>query len=1134
MSERVPFPPVPGGYPFPRLELEVLEHWRAHDVFRRSVEQRPADRVWTFYEGPPTANNVPHVGHVVTRVVKDLFPRFQTMRGRRVPRKAGWDTHGLPVEIEVEKRLGFSGKQQIEAYGIAEFNRACLESVHTYERQWRAMTERVGYWIDMDDPYLTYSNEYVESVWWSLKRLWDRGLLAQDYKIQPYCARCGTTLSSHEVAQNYKEAEDPSVWVLFPARAGQEVATVDGPPLAVGPELRLVAWTTTPWTLLAHVGLAANPEMVYRVVERPDRPGERLLFGDALDRPVPLEVDEDGKRRRLDLRELPALARVRGRDLEGVRYDRPFATGAKLGDKGWENPHPRFADARPSDEHGWRVVLGDYVTASEGTGLVHTAPPFGEDDYRTGIEYKLDMLMTVTSEGRIAENPGIEAFAGLWFKEADPPITRDLRGRGLLLHGERYRHNYPFCWRCDSPLLYYASLSWFIRTTHKRDLLVGYNEKIEWHPPHVGEGRFGNWLENVVDWALSRKRYWGTPLPIWRCETCGERECIGSYEDLFARSGAPRPADLLDRSQFDPHRPFIDQVAWPCSAAGCGGTMRRVDDVIDAWYDSGAMPFAQHHYMGSPLPHFDPEPKEDGERVGFPAQLISEAIDQTRGWFYTLHALGVLLFDSVAYERCIVLGHVTDEKGRKMSKRLGNVVEPMQVIEETGADALRWYFYVNDPEQSSRFSSALVREAAQGFLLPLWNALSFFTIYANLDGWRPGKAPDVPLAVRPELDRWILLQLDGTVSRLDFYLEQCHVADAARDLERLVDDLTNWYIRRSRARFWSAAGADPTKESAYQTLYEVLTTLTHLLAPFVPFVAEVLHGHLVRSQDPSAPVSVHLAGWPATRRYHGLLGDGAADLTRGMSVARRIVGLGRAARSAHELRVRQPLRSVTVVGTVPGLRGVDGVPGWVERYAAILEEELNVKSVRVAADRSAFVHHEVRPNFRLLGKRLGARMPRLKAALEAADGDALAAALAAEGHVEVEVDGEPLRLAPEELEVRLIEKEGLATASDRELLVALDTTLTPELVAEGWAREVVHRLQAARKEADLDYADRIRVRYRAAGPLEEALGAHRDWIAGETLATSLEATQDGGGLTPAPIDEHEFAFAIERAAKREG
>jgi isoleucyl-tRNA synthetase len=1155
MSPDRDFPAVPGGYPFPRLEREVLDAWRRDDVFRRSLALPAPRGEWVFYEGPPTANNVPHVGHVVTRVVKDLFPRYRTMRGFRVPRKAGWDTHGLPVEIEVEKRLGFSGKQQIEAYGIAEFNAACLESVHTYERQWRAMTERVGYWTDLDHPYLTYSNGYIESVWWALAQLWRQGLLQQDYKIQPYCARCGTTLSSHEVAQNYKDAEDPSVWVLFPARPGQSVAAVEGGTRALD-AVRLVAWTTTPWTLTAHVGLAVHPEMVYRVVAHPTRDGELLLFGDALDKPVPLEVEvhqdgkEAGKRKKTDLREQPVLWRVRGKDLEGVRYERPYAIPLQAAERVAEAPHHAFVEAPPSDDAGWRVVLGDYVTTSEGTGLVHTAPPYGEDDYRTGITYGLPIYRTVLGDGKMAPLPGIEAVAGLWFKEADPPITRDLKQRGLLLHGERYKHSYPFCWRCDSPLLYYASLSWFVRTTLRREQLVAKNRSIDWHPPAIGEGRFGNWLENVVDWALSRRRYWGTPLPIWRCEECGKTECVGTYAELFAKSGQPLPTDLYDRARFDPHRPFVDGITWSCDGeaagegadgAACTGTMRRVDEVIDAWFDSGAMPFAQHHYIGQPRPDFNPDPK-DGALRGFPAAWISEAVDQTRGWFYTLHVLGVLLFDSVAYRSCVVLGHVNDEQGRKMSKRLGNVVEPMAVIEETGADALRWYFYVNNPEQPSRFSAALVREAAQGFLLPLWNALSFFTIYANLDGWHPGTegsaAGATPLAERPELDRWMLLRLDELVEQTTRHLDALDSTAAARGLEAFVDDLTNWYIRRSRSRFWSGAEAGDgeatspvalsdaasSKHSAYETLYEVLTTLARLLAPFAPFFAEVLHRHLVRSQVEGAADSVHLEPWPEPRGHAAVLGAEAARLTGAMALVQRVVALGRAARAAHELKTRQPLRAVTVVGHHD--LGLDAV---LARYGALVEEELNVKSVRLAENRADFVSHEVRPNFRVLGKRLGAKMPRVKAALEAADGDALAAQLESAGVVRIDLDGETVELARDEVEVRLNERPGLATAGDRDLLVALDTALTPDLVAEGWAREVVHRIQAARKEQDLDYADRIRVRYRAEAELAAAVAAHRDWIAGETLAVELVEAASADGLQGAPVEGREFAFGMEKA-----
>jgi isoleucyl-tRNA synthetase len=1088
------FPDVPGDYPFPHLEQEVLAEWRAGAIFEQT-QTRPAPLGdFVFFEGPPTANNVPHVGHVVTRVVKDLIPRYRTQRGYRVLRKAGWDTHGLAVEIEVEKRLGFSGKQQIEEYGIAEFNRACLESVHTYERQWRSMTERIGYWLDLDHAYNTYANTYLESVWWALAELWRKGLLVESYKIQPYCARCGTTLSSHEVAQNYRDADDPSIWTLFPLRPGQRIETLDGAAWEAGPRLSLVAWTTTPWTTLANVGLAVSPKLTYRILAHPARPGDFLLLGDELGTPVPLVIEEDGKRRQIDLREQPTLARVAGSALEGLLYDRPFTY---------------FFPEEPG-----KVVLGDYVTAADGTGLVHTAPPFGEDDYQTGLRYGLPLILSVDGEGRLVAGAG--PFAGLWFKDADPKIVHDLKSRGLLLHNDRYRHSYPFCWRCDRPLLYYATRSWFVKTTVARDALIAKNREIHWHPEHVGEGRFGNWLENVVDWALSRNRYWGTPLPIWTCD-CGSQRAIGSFAELFAAAGRPLPADPYDPAQFDPHRPAIDGAEFELPCGQCGGTMRRVSYVIDAWFDSGSMPFAQHHY-----PFENRELIDD--RRQFPADFIAEAVDQTRGWFYTLHVLATLLFDSVAYRDCIVMGHVNDDQGRKMSKRLGNVVEPMAVIAESGADALRWYFCINNPEVPSRFSARLVREAAQGFLLPLWNALSFFTIYANLDGWRPTRAPRPAdtrsaFAARPALDRWVLLRLDRLVTATTEHLDAYRITEAARGCEEFLDDLTNWYIRRSRARFWAAdsaavavdaegtaTAAAADKDSAYGALYEVLTTLARLLAPFVPFVADVLHRHLVRSmaQDDAGSAgsagsvsnvaaSVHLESWPqpvAERSDPGL--------EAGMAAVQRIVGLGHAARNAHGLKTRQPLTAVTLVAADAQLRQT------VEPYGDLLRDELNVREVRWAADRSQYVFHEIRPIFPKTGPRFGKRMPLVKKALAAADGDALAAEIERTGGLTLRLDDEDVHLAADEVEVHLAEKAGMATQGDRELLVALDTHVTDELRQEGRARELVHQIQVWRKDRGLDYADRIRIAFHGGEELARVIALHAAYIQEETLTVALD------------------------------
>jgi isoleucyl-tRNA synthetase len=1082
------FPDVPGGYPFPKLELETLAAWKRERVFERTLEERRGADPFVFFEGPPTANNVPHVGHVLTRVVKDLFPRFQTMRGRYVARKAGWDTHGLAVEIEVEKALGLSGKKDIENLvpgdrraSIEAFNRKCFDSVMTYEEKWRAMSERVGYWIDMDDPYFTYSNGYVESVWWSLKTLHEKNLLYEGFKIQPYCARCGTTLSSHEVAQNYKEAEDPSIWTIFRLKAGQKTKSLLGKEEDLG-GVGLVGWTTTPWTTIANVAVAVHPELEYKLIEFE---GERLIVGKDLGTPLSMRrTGDSGKAEVVDLRDVTPLAVFLGRALEGLTYERLF-----------DFYEPGFDG---------RVVLGDYVTATDGTGLVHTAPPFGEDDYQTGQRYGLPMILSVEADGKMG--PGAGPFAGMWFKEADKEIIRNLRQRKLLLKDERYKHNYPFCWRCDQPLLYFATRSWFVRTTAIRDTLVEKNLTIDWHPEHIKQGRFGNWLENVVDWALSRKRYWGTPLPLWRCDANVDHlHVVGDFAELHRLSGATVPADVYDRGRFDPHRPFIDDVTWGCSAAGCAGTMRRVDDVIDAWYDSGAMPFAQHHY-----------PFENRDQVApggtfRPADFIAEAVDQTRGWFYTLHVLACALFDEVAFRDCIVMGHVADDQGKKMSKRLGNVVEPMKVIEETGADAMRWYFYVNDPEQASRFSARLVREAAQNFQIPLWNALSFFTIYANIDGWRPGKNEKIPGGERPFLDRWILRRLEETTTRVSQELEAFQIAPAARALQSLVDDLTNWYIRRSRARFWSGhEGSD--KESAYQTLHETLVRIAKLVAPFTPFFAEQLYGHLVGGD------SVHLQAWPERP-----VGGTEARITQEMRSVQAAVELGRAARSAQDLKTRQPLASATLIYR-PGLAD----PELIGPHLAIVQDELNVKEVRFATNRDDFARAEVRPNFRVLGKKVGKHMKAIQAALEASDPSFLTQQLFSEGAVTLTVDNTEYRLTEEDLEIRLIQKEGMATAGDRDLLVALDVHLTPELIAEGRAREVVSRIQAARKDADLDYTDRIAVRYAAAADIAGAIATHRDWIAGETLATRIEAATDTTGFTVAPIDDLEFSFAIER------
>ncbi len=1136
MSDK-PFPDLPSGYPFPQLEKAVLAFWKQERIFEQTLAARKGQPLFRFFEGPPTANNVPHVGHVLTRVVKDLFPRFQTMRGRFVPRRAGWDTHGLPVEIEVEKRLGLAGKRDIEALvsgdrraSIAAFNAACLESVSTYERDWRRMSERVGYWIDLDDPYVTYSNRYIESLWSALKLLSEKHLLYRGHKSQPYCPRCGTTLSSHEVAQSYREVDDPSIWVLFPVRPGRVVRTRAGAELRVPDNLFLVAWTTTPWTLPGHSGLAVHPELVYKLVEHPGRPGQRLLIASDLEVPVPVELSSGGANVRVDLRDQRALAEFQGTDLVGLRYDRPYRTlpwDARTEREPWGPP--------PCDENGWLVVPATYVTTSDGTGIVHTAPAFGAEDYQTGEQFGLPLIRSVDPNGKIAARHGIEHLAGLWFKDADRVIVRELAERGLLLHSERYRHAYPFCWRCETPLLQYATESWFIRTTALRDELVVRNQEIDWHPAAIGSGRFGNWLETVVDWALSRKRYWGTPLPIWACSECPRVEVVGSYRELFERIGKPLPSDPYDRSQFDPHRPWVDELLWACpdcAARGQRGEMRRVEEVADAWFDSGAMSFAQDGRL--PYEEWKAAGQGNGDRtLDFePADFISEAVDQTRGWFYTLHVLAVALFGKPAFKHCVVLGHVTDEKGRKMSKRLGNVVEPLEVVEATGADALRWYFFVRDPEQTSRFSARLVREGAQSFLLPLWNAARFFTIYANLDGWKPTDSPAPPLAERSDLDLWILARLAQTVELVTSHLEGYSVAGAARELERLVEDLTNWYLRRSRPRFWSSlSDVEPgDKLAAYWTLYQVLETLTRLSAPLVPFVAEELHRVLVRSHFPDRAPSVHLESWPGLQDELVELHENQElqDRIRPVELAQRLVRLARSARASHNLKVRQPLLELVVVG--PAGTAAETWRPQLERVRQLIIEEVNVQGLRVAEDRATFVRHEVRPNFRILGKRLGPAMKRVQAALAAADGDQLATRLEQEGSLHLQIEGEELVLQASDVEVRLIEKEGTATASDGQFLVALDTTLTEELIAAGRARELLHQLQNARKDAGLEFADRILLRFDADPELWKAIAPCRDWIAAELLAVMWLPLENLDTSSRGEVDGLSYWFTLERVS----
>ncbi len=1068
-----PFKELPKGYPFPDLEQEIIKFWKERGIFKKTLSKESPQGEWVFYEGPPTANNKPHVGHVLTRVVKDLFPRFKTMRGFRVERQAGWDTHGLPVEIEIEKKLGISTKKEIEEFGIEKFNRLCLESVHIYEREWRVMSERVGFWIDMENAYFTYHSRYIESIWWALKELFKRGLLFKDYKIQPYCARCGTTLSSHEVAQNYKETEDPSLWLLFPLLAGQKIETTTGETFPVENNVYLLAWTTTPWTLLAHVGLAVSPEFTYKAVKMDD--DKIVIFADKLLNEVPALEYKEGKAVKIDLRDKTPLFFTKGEKLVGLRYKRPFNTVHAPVNESYFNPPP-------SDDSGWCVFPAEYVSLENGSGIVHTAPPFGDDDFRSGKQFGLPFILTIDEEGRVKNLSGIERFSGLWFKDADKPIVKELRERKLVLFFGSYLHSYPFCWRCEQPLIYLASENWFIKTSSKKEDLIEKNKQINWIPQHIKEGRFGRWLENIVDWAISRKRYWGTPIPVWSCQKCGTVEVIGSFKELFEKSGQPIPSDPYDNNQFDPHRPMVDRFKWRCS---CGGTFERIPEVLDAWFDSGAMPFAHLHY---------PFENRDKFTKRFPADFISEAVDQTRGWFYTLHALAVTLFNSPAYKNCVVLGHVNDEKGRKMSKRLGNVVDPMEVIKETGADALRWYFYLNNPTLPSRFSARLVKDAAQSYLIPLWNSISFFTIYANIDGWEPGGKETIPLEERNTLDKWIVYKLKTLRDRVTDHLESFNLSSAAKEINDFLDDLTNWYIRRSRERFWaSVEEGGKEKESAYQTLYYVLSTLAKIIAPFTPFIAEYIYQHLQVDKVEKVE-SVHLADWPTVRV------EMEQSLVEGMDLIKKVCKYARAARQQAKIKIRQPIEKITVITSDSSL------DKFITEYSHLIKEEVNVLKVEIAHNKEKFVNIKVKPNFRSLGPKLGKKLRVLQNFLTSIKGEDLIDALEKEGELKVDIEGEEIKFSEKDLEIAIEPKsKTVSLEGDSRVIVLIDTRITPELLEMGVAREIIHFIQQERKRKNLEYTQRIKIKwYTPDGTkIADVIKKFSDWIKKETLAIDI-------------------------------
>jgi isoleucyl-tRNA synthetase len=1037
------FRPVDPKQSLPELELRVLERWRAIDVFHRQLAQRrdAGAEVWSFYEGPPTANGKPGSHHVLSRVFKDVYPRYQAMRGRYVPRKAGWDCHGLPVELEVERELGISSKVEIEEYGIAEFNARCRESVFRYVEEWNRLTQRIGFWIDLDDPYVTLDNSYIESVWWSLRRIWDAGRLYEGHKVVPYCPRCGTALSSHEVAQGYEEVEDPSVYVRFPVLEVPPSDQIPESPVERGDSL--LAWTTTPWTLISNAALAVGPEIEYLRV-RPDGSEEVLIMA----RDLVERVLGDGA---------TVLAHFPGAALAGIRYEPPFSYVSDYG--------PR----------GHTVLEADFVSTEDGTGVVHTAIAFGEDDFRLGEEYGIKLQNPVRADGTFDHR--ITDFAGRFVKDADSAIVEALRAAGRLLRSEVYEHSYPHCWRCGTPLLYYAKSSWYIRTTEVRDRMVEENERIDWHPEHVKHGRFGKWLEGNVDWALSRERYWGTPLPIWECETadCEQAICAGSVAELRERGGEV-PDDL--------HRPYIDDVVLRCEA--CGGEMRRVEEVIDAWYDSGSMPFAQFHA---------PFEGEELFRERFPADYICEAQDQTRGWFYSLLAISTLVFDRSSYRHCVCLGLILDPEGQKMSKSRGNVVDPWEVLDRHGADAFRWYYLASQqPWTGYRFSADTVGEVVRQFVLTLWNTYSFFVLYANADDLEPAGIDPPALAGATDLDRWALSRLQATIRTVIEHMDAYDCTHAGRAIAAYVDELSNWYVRLSRRRFWDG------DRTAFATLRHCLVEVAKLLAPFTPFVAEEIYTNLTAGTTESDD-SVHLCDFPEP---DPALEDG--ELEAGVEAAMRAVELGRAARAQAKVKVRQPLRRAVIVATDTERAGI-------ERLADVISAELNVKELEFVSEQGELVTYDVKPNYRTLGPRFGKAMPQVAAAVSAVDPEHAAEAIRGERRIGINIDGTEYALEPDDMTLVMQPLEGYEVEAQAGRAVALALELDDELRREGLAREIVHAVQNARRQAGLDVSDRIALALAGDASLLEAAREHEGYLAGETLATSVALghdDQDGG------------------------
>ena len=1042
---------------FVEREKEVEKFWKDNRIFEKSIEQREGCPTYTFYDGPPTANGKPHIGHVLTRVIKDMIPRYRTMKGNMVPRKAGWDTHGLPVEIEVEKLLGIDGKEQIENYGLEPFIEKCKESVWKYKGMWEDFSGTVGFWADMDNPYVTYHDDYIESEWWALNQIYDKGLLYKGFKVVPYCPRCGTPLSSHEVAQGYKAVKERSAIVRFKC---------------TDEDAYFLAWTTTPWTLPSNVALCVNPDETYCKVKAAD--GYTYYMAEALLDTVlgRFANEEEG------VKAYEVLEKFKGTDLEKREYEPLYKCTGEA--------------AAKQHKKGHYIVCDSYVTMTDGTGIVHIAPAFGEDDARVGRNYDLPFVQFVDGNGELTkETP----YAGLFVKDADPKVLTDLENEGKLFDAPKFEHDYPFCWRCDTPLLYYARETWFVKMTAVKDDLVRNNKTVNWIPTSIGEGRFGNWLENIQDWGISRNRYWGTPLNIWTCSDCGEIMCIGSRAELAEKSGNP------DAAKTELHRPYIDEVVIPCPK--CGKDMHRVPEVIDCWFDSGAMPFAQHHY---------PFENKDLFEQQFPAQFISEAVDQTRGWFYSLMAESTLLFNKSPYENVIVLGLVLDEKGQKMSKHLGNAVDPFDALKNYGADAIRWYFYINSaPWLPNRFHGKAVQEGQRKFMGTLWNTYAFWVLYANIDEFDASKYT-LEYDKLSVMDKWLLSKLNSVVGEVDKNLNDYRIPEAARALQDFVDEMSNWYVRRCRERFW-AKGMEQDKINAYMTLYTALVTISKAAAPMIPFMTEEIYQNLVRSVDKDAKESIHLCDFPVVDEK---LID--KELEDNMEAVLKIVTIGRAVRNGANIKNRQPIgRMIVKTAVKPD-----------EFYTAIIREELNVKGVEYLDDVSEYTSYTFKPQLKTVGPKYGKQLGAIQKYLAGVDGNEAMASLKENGAITFDANGVEVSLGAEDLLITMAQKDGFAADADGNVTVVLDTKLSPELIEEGFVFEIISKLQTMRKDSGFEVMDRIEAAFSGNDKIEEVIKKNADAISDKVLANALKYEETFDGAKEWDINGEKLTISVKK------